>query len=45
MMDKQVYYQLIYVYCTIKNWIECKMELRIGKQVTTLINKDLFKEL
>ena len=32
LIDKQVYYQLIYVCCTIKNWIECKMERQNWKQ-------------
>ena len=41
MIDKQIYYQLIYTYCTIKNGLN----FGIGNKVIAPINKDLFIEL
>ena len=45
MVDKQVYYQLIYVCCTIKIVLNAKWNFGIGSKLITPINKDLFTEL
>ena len=45
MIDKEVYYQLTYVYCSIKIGLNARHNFGIGNKVTIRINKDLFIEL
>ena len=45
MIDQQIYYQLIYVYCTIKTGLNARWNFGIGKKVITPMHKDLFIEL
>ena len=40
MIDKQVHYQLVYVYCNMKNLIECKMGLWNWKKRVTYFSEN-----